>query len=625
MNYLSVENIAKRYGDRLLFEDVSFGIDKGQKVAFIAKNGSGKTTLLRALAGIEPADSGNVVFRNGISVGFLAQDQVFDPNLTIHEVIHLIDSPAFNAKATYDACLANGAEGDDFHEAMEAMERTGAWDIDMRMDAILSKLKLTDQDKKVSQLSGGQVKRLALAQVLIFQPDFVILDEPTNHLDLDMIEWLETYLDNTNMTLFMVTHDRYFLERVCDVILELDNQTIYRYKGNYSYYLEKKAERQEIEQVNIDKAKNLMSTELEWIRRQPKARGTKSKSRVDAFQDIKTVATKRVDKDSMEMEVNMTRIGSKILEFHKVQKAYGDLPILNQFDYTFKKGERIGIIGKNGVGKTTFLNMITGKEPADGGKIVVGDTIVFGYYSQQGMKFKDDQRIIDAVKDIAEIIPLTKGKKITASQLLERFLFPTHMHYQYISKLSGGEKRRLYLLTIFMANPNFLILDEPTNDLDVFTINVLEDFLLSYPGCLLVVSHDRFFMDKMVDHLFVFKGEGKVKDYPGNYTLYRAAMAQEKKDKKALKDSKPKAVVAAPVVAKPKAPTQKISYKEKVEFEQLEKDIESLETEKANLTKQLSSGELDNNELMEVSSKMTTVVDSLDDKSMRWLELSEKA
>lgn len=625
MNYLSVENIAKRYGDRLLFQDVSFGIDKGQKVAFIAKNGSGKTTLLRALAGIEPADSGNVVFRNGISVGFLAQDQVFDSNLTIHEVIHMIDSPAFHAKATYDTCLANGAEGDDFHDAMEAMERTGAWDIDMRIDSILSKLKLTDQDKKVSQLSGGQVKRLALAQVLIFQPDFVILDEPTNHLDLDMIEWLETYLENTNMTLFMVTHDRYFLERVCDVILELDNQTIYRYKGNYSYYLEKKAERQEIEQVNIDKAKNLMSTELDWIRRQPKARGTKSKSRVDAFQDIKAAATKKVDKDSMEMEVNMTRIGSKILEFHKVQKAYGDLPILNQFDYTFKKGERIGIIGKNGVGKSTFLNMITGKEPADGGKIVVGDTIVFGYYSQQGMKFKDDQRIIDAVKDIAEIIPLTKGKKITASQLLERFLFPSHMHYQYISKLSGGEKRRLYLLTIFMANPNFLILDEPTNDLDVFTINVLEDFLLSYPGCLLVVSHDRFFMDKMVDHLFVFKGKGQVKDYPGNYTLYRAAVAQEKKDKKALKDKAPKAVVEAPVAAKPKAPSQKMSYKEKVEFEQLEKDIESLETEKATLTAQLSSGELDNHELMEVSSKMTTVVDSLDEKSMRWLELSEKA
>jgi ATP-binding cassette subfamily F protein uup len=623
MNYLSVENVAKRYGDRLLFQDVSFGIDKGQRVAFIAKNGSGKTTLLRALAGIEPPDSGNVVFRNGITIGFLAQDQVFDPNASILDIINQIDSPAFRAKATYETCLENGADGDDFHVAMEDMERTGAWDIDVRIESILSKLKLKDQSKKVSELSGGQIKRLALAQVLIFQPDFVILDEPTNHLDLDMIEWLETYLAGTNMTLFMVTHDRYFLERVCDVILELDNQTIYRYKGNYSYYLEKKAERQEIEQVNIDKAKNLMSTELEWIRRQPKARGTKSKSRVDAFDGIKEVATKKVAKDSMEMEVNMTRIGSKILEFHRVKKSFGDLPILNKFDYTFKKGERIGIIGKNGVGKSTFLNMIIGKEEPTDGKIIVGDTIVFGYYSQQGMQFKPGQRVIEAVKDIAEIIPLTKGRKITASQLLERFLFPTSSHYQYIEKLSGGEKRRLYLLTIFMANPNFLILDEPTNDLDVFTINVLEDFLLNYPGCLIVVSHDRFFMDKMVDHLFVFKGEGEIKDYPGNYTLYREALAQEKKDKKALKDSKPKA--APVVVEKPKAPAQKMTFKEQKEFEQLEKDIESLENEKAKLTEQLSSGELDNNELMEVSSKMTTVVDNLDEKSMRWLELSEKA
>lgn len=622
MNYLSVENVSKRYGDRLLFQEVSFGIDKGQKVAFIAKNGSGKTTLLRALAGIEPPDAGNIVYRNDISVGFLAQDQVFEPTATIQEIINQIDSPAFRAKAVYEACLASGADGDDFHDAMEEMERTGAWDIDVRIESILSKLKLKDQSKKVSQLSGGQIKRLALAQVLIFQPDFVILDEPTNHLDLDMIEWLETYLESTNMTLFMVTHDRYFLERVCDVILELDNQTIYRYKGNYSYYLEKKAERQEIEQANIDKAKNLMSTELEWIRRQPKARGTKSKSRVDAFDDLKAVATKKIAKDSMEMEVNMTRIGSKILEFHRVKKSFGDLPILNKFDYTFKKGERIGIIGKNGVGKSTFLNMIIGKEEPTEGKIIVGDTIVFGYYSQQGMQFKPGQRVIDAVKDIAEIIPLTKGRKITASQLLERFLFPTHMHYQYIEKLSGGEKRRLYLLTVFMANPNFLILDEPTNDLDVFTINVLEDFLLNYPGCLIVVSHDRFFMDKMVDHLFVFKGEGEVKDYPGNYTLYRKAIAQEKKDKKALKDSKPK---AAPVtVEKPKAPTQKMTYKEKVEFEQLEKDIAHLETEKSNLTAQLSSGNLSNDKLMEVSDRMKVVVDELDEKSMRWLELSEK-
>ena len=620
MNYLSVEKVSKRYGERLLFDEVSFGIDKGQRVAFIAKNGSGKTTLLRALAGIEPPDSGNITYRTGIDIGFLAQDQEFDQHKTIEDVIAEIDSPAFQAKRNYEQCLASGEDGEALHQAMEAMERSQAWDIDVRTETILDKLKLTDASRKVGSLSGGQKKRLALAKTLIFQPDFLILDEPTNHLDLDMIEWLENYLSTTNMTLFMVTHDRYFLERVCDTILELDACQIFRYKGNYSYYLTKKAERQQIEQTNIEKAKNLMGKELEWMRRQPKARGTKSKARIDAFYDLKEQAHKRVKKDAMELEVNMQRIGSKILEFHRVQKQFGSLPILNKFDYTFKKGERIGIIGKNGVGKSTFLNMIIGNEKPNGGKILVGDTVVFGYYSQQGIKLKDDQRVIEVVKDIAEVIPLAKGRKLTASQLLERFMFPTSMHYQYVSKLSGGEKRRLYLLTILMANPNFLILDEPTNDLDVFTINVLEDFLLNFSGCLLVVSHDRFFMDKMVDHLFVFKGEGAVKDFPGNYSQYREQTALEKA--KAKQEVKKQADV---VPVKPNATqAKKLSYKEKMRFEQLEKDIEQLEAEKKELTEQLNAGIDDHEQLMKVSNRLTSLVDELDEKSMEWLELSEK-
>lgn len=621
MNYLSVENISKSFGERILFNDVSFGLDKGQKMAFVAKNGSGKTTVLRILAGLDTPDTGEVTFRKGIKVGFLQQDPDLGENISISECIFASDSPVIKAIRFYEEVM-DRQDNDKMHEAIEQMDRYAAWDFDSKVKQVLGKLNIHHLDQNVDKLSGGQRKRVALAKVLLEEPDFVIMDEPTNHLDLEMIEWLEEYLTSSGLTIFMVTHDRYFLERVCDEILELDQQQAFRYKGSYSYYLEKRQERYANTAAEVDKAKNLLVKELDWMRRQPKARGTKSKARIDSFYDLKATASQKVKADELKLQVNMNRMGSKILELHHVGKQFGENVLLKDFDYKFARKERIGIVGVNGSGKSTLLNMIMGQEEPSSGKIVVGETIVFGYYSQKGMSFKPGKRVIEIIKDIAEFIPTAKGKDLSAAQMLERFLFPRSQHYQYVEKLSGGEKRRLYLLTILMKNPNFLILDEPTNDLDILTLNVLEEFLLEFQGCLLIVTHDRYFMDKLVDHIFVLEGQGKWRDFPGNYTQYR----EKKLLEEAIQKEQEKPVKQVPVKEeKPKEKKKKLSFNEKREFEQLEKDLESLELEKEELTEKLNSGTLSNEELQDTGKRLGELMEELEEKEMRWLELSELA
>ena len=622
MNYLSVENLSKSFGERVLFENISFGIDKGQKVAFIAKNGTGKSTLLKILAGEAGYDSGNVVFRNGIKTGILQQSPNYKEELTISQTIFKTSSEQIDAILEYEKAIANPDDNERMQKAFEQMDALDAWDYEVRIKQILGQLQIHDLDQKIGELSGGQQKRIALAQVLIEEPDFIILDEPTNHLDLDMIEWLENYLSKDNITILMVTHDRYFLERVCNEIIELDEKTLYRYKGNYSYFLEKKEERESIFSANVDKAKNLYRKELEWMRRMPKARGTKAKSREDAFYDTEKVAKQKKDTSKVEMEVNMTRLGGKILELYHVKKSFGDLKILEDFNYVFKKQEKIGIVGKNGVGKTTFLNILLGLEKIDGGKVVSGETVVYGYYTQKGMQFKEEKKVIEVIKDIAEVIPLTKGRSLTAAQLLEKFLFHKSMHYNQIAKLSGGEKRRLYLLTILIKNPNFLILDEPTNDLDVMTLSVLEDFLEDFQGCLIIVTHDRYFMDKLVDHLFIFEGDGKVNDYLGKYSDYREELKQQQ-----LADKKAEAAKAnkAPEkqIEKVAALKIKLSYKEKIELEQLDKEIELLESKKVELMKVLEANQANHEEIMKITSELGEISTQLESKEERWLYLSE--
>lgn len=620
MNYVTVEHIAKSFGERVLFEDLSFGINKEQKIAFVAKNGTGKTTLLNIMSRREEADSGAVTFRNDLRTAFLDQNPKLDPEQTVSEAIFDSTNPLVQAIQEYENCLANSADEVRMQAALDKMDELKAWDFEVLMKQVLTRLKLDQLTQPIGVLSGGQRKRVALARVLLDEPDFLILDEPTNHLDTEMIEWLESYLANQKLTLFMVTHDRYFLETVCNEIMELDQGQIYRYRGNYSYYLEKKSEREAVTLAEVDKAQNLMRKELEWIRRQPKARGTKSKARVDAFGDLKNKASQRISTDKVELEINIGRLGGKILELHSLKKSYGSLPIINHFDYKFVRGEKVGITGPNGVGKSTLLNMIMGLEEPDGGKVVQGETVQFGYYAQEGLDVKDGMRVIEAVREVAEVIPLTKGRKITAAQLLERFLFPRSSHYQQVSKLSGGEKRRLFLLRILMRNPNFLILDEPTNDLDILTLNVLEDFLEDFPGCLLIVSHDRYFMDKLVDHLLVFEGDGEIRDFPGNYTQFRAWKKQQKADEsKAKEPEKAKTKAAAPKVK------TKLSYNEKVEFEKLTKEIDQLESRKAELSEALSSGTLDNDTVMAHSEELSTIATALEEKENRWLELSEWA
>jgi ATP-binding cassette subfamily F protein uup len=625
MNYLSVEELTKTFGDRVIFEDITFGIDQGQKTAIVAKNGSGKTTLLRCLLGQEHVDSGRVVFRNDIRVAFMEQAEKLDSNHTILEEVFSHDLPELKAVRDYNQAMAANDE-ELIAQTFEAMTELNAWGMETKVSQILDVLKLADTSQKIRQLSGGQKKRVALAKVLVAEPDFLILDEPTNHLDLDMIEWLEDYLKKSSATILMVTHDRYFLEVVCDTILEIDNQTIYKYKGNFSYYLEKKAQREEEHAVTVGKAKNQFKKELEWMRRQPKARGTKQKARIEAFHETKKVAKQRLDTDEMEIPIKMERLGTKILELHKIGKSFGEKVILDNFSYTFKRRERLGIVGNNGTGKSTFLNMILDVVPVDKGKIVIGDTVVFGYYDQQMLQVEDDVKVIDVIRDIAEFIPLEKGRQLSAAQLLEKFLFPRDMHYNFVRKLSGGEKRRLKLLTVLMKNPNFLILDEPTNDLDIFALSVLEDYLHNFQGCLIVVSHDRYFMDKMVDHLFVFKGEGKVKDLIGNYTTYRETKLKENRDSK--KSAAQPSIEKKEVEEKPAPKSKekrKLSYKEQQEFDSLEGILEKLEEEKEELTAVLSDSEADNDALMKAGERLSVVVTEIDEKTNRWLELSEYA
>ncbi len=621
MNYLSVENLTKSFGDRVLFSDLTFGIDQGQKVAIVAKNGTGKTTLLRCLMNLEQIDSGRVVYRNDIRVVFMEQAENLKENHTILEAVFSHDLPEIQAVKRYNLALKSGND-EQIQACFQEMTDLHAWDIEVRVNQILSVLKLADTGLKVSSLSGGQKKRVALAKVLIADADFLILDEPTNHLDLDMIEWLEEFLSKAKSTILMVTHDRYFLEVVCDSILELEDKTIYRYKGNFSYYLEKKAERQEQLQSTIDKARNTFKKELDWIRRQPKARGTKQKARIENFHEVKKVASQRMDEDELDIPVKMERLGSKIVELHKISKKYGDKTILNSFSYNFQRNERLGIVGNNGTGKSTFLDLLQQRTAPDNGKVVVGETVVFGYYSQELIQVDENKRVIEVIRDIAEFIPLEKGRELSAAQFLEKFLFSRDMHYNYVYKLSGGEKRRLKLMTVLMSNPNFLILDEPTNDLDIFVMSVLEEYLRSFQGCLIVVSHDRYFMDKMVDHLFVFQGEGKITDIIGNYTEYRKQLVSEQRAAKEEKAPE-KPLVKATVIAEAKGEKRKLSFKEKAEFEQLEKELEQLEQEKDRYTAVLSDGNSSNEQIMEAGNKLAEIVSQIDAKTDRWMELAE--
>lgn len=616
MNYLSVENISKSFGAHNLFENVSFGINKDQKIAFVAKNGSGKSTILKIITGLDDPDSGQVVIRKGIRMEFLSQEPNLQDELTIEESIFASDSDILKVIEGYEKALENPEDEEAYQKAFEQMEIHNAWDFETQYKQILTKLKLDDLKLKVKTLSGGQKKRLALAIILINKPDLLILDEPTNHLDLEMIEWLENYFAKENITLFMVTHDRFFLERVCNEIIELDNGLIYQYKGNYSYYLEKKDERIAAENASIDKAQNLFVKELSWMRRQPKARTTKSKSRIDDFYVIKEKASSRRKEHQVELEINMERMGSKVVELHKLNKSFNGKVILNDFSYMFNRGERIGIIGKNGSGKSTFLNILTQTMKPDTGKVVIGETIKIGYYTQGGISIKPEQKVIDVIKEFGEYIPLAKGRSISAGQLLERFLFDRKKQHDFVEKLSGGELKRLYLCTVLIQNPNFLILDEPTNDLDIVTLNVLESFLLDYPGCLVVVSHDRYFMDKIVDHLFVFRGEGEIEDFPGNYSDFRS-----------YEDS------IEPV--KEEAPKEKVNWKEnqvqngltfqeQKELQKIEREMTKLEEQKQEIEKEFADGKVEENQIDEKANALKKIINELEEKEERWFELSAK-
>ena len=620
MNYLSVENIAKSFGEVGLFSNISFGINEGQKVGFVAKNGSGKTTLLHILAGTQTPDDGRVVYRKDITSAFLAQEPDLDPKLTVEETIFASDNEIMRVIAQYEKALENPDDADAYQKAFELMEMHQAWDFETQYTQILFKMKLDQLDKKVGDLSGGQKKRLALTVMLLSKPDFIILDEPTNHLDLDMIEWLEEFFRKENFTIFMVTHDRYFLENVCNEIVELEDGNLYTYKGNYSYYLDKKDARIEVDQINTDKAKQLFKKELDWMRRQPKARTTKSKSRIDDFHDIKERASKRRKDHQVQLEINMERLGSKIVEIHKISKSYEGKQLLDKFEYNFQKGERIGIIGKNGTGKSTFLNILTGAIKPDSGKVTIGDTIKFGYYTQGGIQAKPGQKVIDVIREFGDFIPLQKGRQISAQQLLERFLFDRKKQYDFVEKLSGGERKRLYLCTVLIQNPNFLILDEPTNDLDIVTLNVLENFLLDFPGCLVVVSHDRYFMDKIVDHLFVFKGNAEVEDFPGNYSDYR----EYESSQIAESNGKPKKNEVKETTSKTESkPENGLTYNEKKEFNKLEKEIANLEKKKVKIQQEFLEN-LSSDEIAKKSMELKEVSDAIDTKTERYFELGAK-
>lgn len=615
--YLQVEDLTKSFGDLVLFHQISFGIAQGQRIGLIAKNGSGKTTLLNILSGKEGYDEGKITFRRDLRVGYLEQSPNYPEDLTVLEACFYHGNSTVELIKEYERCMETpGNPG--LEDLLGRMEHEKAWDYERRAKQILSQLKIRDFGQKIKHLSGGQLKRVALANVLITEPDLLILDEPTNHLDLDMTEWLEEYLNRGTLSLLMVTHDRYFLDRVCSVIIEIDNKQIYSYKGNYSYYLEKRQERIEATNAEIARANNLYRTELEWMRRMPQARGHKARYREEAFYELEKVAKQRTYDSNVKLDVKASYIGSKIFEADHLYKSFGDLKILNDFSYIFARYEKMGIVGNNGTGKSTFIKILMGLEKPDSGTLDIGETVRFGYYSQDGLQFNEQMKVIDVITDIAEVIELGNGKRLTASQFLQHFLFTPETQHSYVYKLSGGERRRLYLCTVLMKNPNFLVLDEPTNDLDIVTLQVLEEYLQSFKGCVIVVSHDRYFMDKVVDHLLVFKGQGDIRDFPGNYSDYRDwKLAKAEHDKE---EAKPKEEKTQRVRLNDK---RRMTFKEKKEFEQLEKDIAALEAEKKQIEEALCSGTLSVDELTEKSKRLPALNDELDEKTMRWLELSE--
>lgn len=616
MNYLQVEDLSKSFGDLELFSNITFSIDKDQKTALIAKNGTGKTTLLNIIAQKDSSDSGKIVFKKDVKISYLEQLPDINENNTVIDEVFSSSGNVAKLIRQYEKAIKENNE-EQLQKAIDEIDAENAWDYETKVKQILTKLKINDYNRPIKELSGGQKKRIALANALINQPDFLILDEPTNHLDLEMIEWLEEYLKSSKTTLLMVTHDRYFLDRVCNDIIEIDDKQIYRYKGNYSYYIAKREERITNQNAQVEKAKNLLKKETDWMSRMPQARATKAKYRIDAFYQLKDKASQSKTENKLNFNIKTSRLGKKIIEAKHINKKYGDLTILNDFTYTFSRNEKLGIIGKNGTGKSTFLNIITGNLKYDSGVIETGETIVFGYYKQQGIKLDNDKRVIDVITDISEDITLGNGNTMTAAQFLNYFLFSYDKHYTYVSKLSGGEKRRLYLMTVLMKNPNFLILDEPTNDLDIMTLTVLEDYLQNFSGCVIVVSHDRYFMDNVVEHLFIFDGNGKVKDFPGNYSIYRKNLSKKEKKQKVEHKKNIKKVDAT---EKKKV---KLSFKEKREFELLEKEIQELENEKKTLEKEISSGTLQQNKLIEKSNRLGEILKIIDIKSNRWLELSE--
>ena len=626
MNYLSVDQVSKSFGDREILNKVSFGVDQGEKVALVGINGSGKTTLLKIISGLIKPDSGNFSFRKGIRVAHLSQNPTFESNETIIEYILSGDDPKLNLVKRYEKLMQHMDEDTDpdlLTDTLAEMDSLQAWDLDSQIKQILGKLHIHDLDQLTDSLSGGQKKRVALARILIEKPDFMILDEPTNHLDLDSIEWLEQYISSQKMTLLLVTHDRYFLDSITNVIFEIDRQTIFTYRGNYANFLEKKAEREEVERTVVDKAKNLLRKELEWMRRQPRARGTKAKYRVEAFYDIKDKAQGHQKAQAIEIDLKTARSGKKILELEKISKSFPNNKLFESFSYMFKRGDRIGIIGKNGVGKSTFLNIIMNLVPPDSGTIDYGHNTKFGYYTQGELVYKEGQKAIDIIREIADFIEMGDGSQISASQLLQKFGFPPSQQYDFVDKFSGGEKRRLQLLKVLMGNPNFLILDEPTNDLDLMTLNTLEDYLETFPGCILMVSHDRYFMDRITDHLFVFEGNHEIRSFPGNFTDYRAKKAEEESQKaenEKLVEKKAPVKVKVEVEVKK---TKKISYKEQQELEKLEKEIAALEVERNTAIEELNKGNDDHAEIEKLSKRIGEIGKSIDEKEIRWLELND--
>ena len=617
--------MTKTYGEKVLFQNISLQISKGQKVALVAQNGSGKTTLLRVIAGQEApeGEAAKVMAYRDVRIGYLDQEPDFFEGHTVLEAVLDSDNDIIQAIRRYEHAMLFPGQAENMQKAITEMDDLKAWDFEARIQEILTKLEIHDLDKLVSTLSGGQKKRLALAKLIIEEPDFLILDEPTNHLDLDMIEWLEEYLQQPNLTLLMVTHDRYFLERVCDLILELDNGQLYKYTGNYSEFLYKKATRHDTENAELEKSKKLFNKELEWVKRQPKARSTKAKSRVDAFEGLKEKVSGKQENKEVQIDIKGQRMGKKILEAHNISKSFDDKKIVESFSYKFRKKERVGIVGPNGVGKTTFLKMLTQELRPDGGKVVIGDNTVFGYYTQDGIQLKEDKRVIDVVQDIAEYIPLEKGQKLTAPQLLERFLFSRKQQQVYVSKLSGGERRRLHLLCILMQNPNFLILDEPTNDLDILTLNVLEDFLMEFPGCVIIVTHDRYFMDKIVEHLFVFEGEGHIRDFNGVYSDYREI--QKEREREQRREERAEQQKGREQQQAQEQKSSGLSQEERKELKRLEKQILQLEERRQKITEQFNSTSLSPEKITELSKELAALKDEVEEKEMRWMELAELA